>query len=59
MRWIALTLALGLATLALFMLARDWRNGDTGEPAGFEEIDEASRQQLDRVLLEAESEGSR
>jgi hypothetical protein len=56
MRLIVLTLALGIAALAFLTLARDWRDG---EPAALEEIDEASRRQLDRVLLEAESERPR
>jgi len=62
MRLIVLTLALGIAALAFLTLARDWPDrepGGRGEPAAVEEIDEASRRQLDRVLLEAESEGPR
>lgn len=49
-RWLALVLGIAIASLALYLLVAP---GDPAPP-DVEEIDEASRDALERVLREAE-----
>jgi hypothetical protein len=51
-RWLVLTLGLAVAATALYVLAGGGSGGGTAPP--LDEIDEASKQRLDRVLREEE-----
>jgi hypothetical protein len=55
-RWLVLPLALGIGAAAFYVLATGGASDRRGDGRPLDEIDEASRQSLDRVLREAEAE---
>jgi len=61
-RWLVLPLALGIAALALCVLVTlGWEGPVASGPPPLDEIDDASRARLERVIREAElrEEGAR
>ena len=59
-RWVALTLALGVAAIALYVLVTVGSNGPVASgPPPLDDIDDASRVRLERVLLDAERQEER
>jgi hypothetical protein len=53
-RWVVLSLALGVAAIALYVLATVGSRGPVANGPPLDDIDNASRARLERVLLDAD-----
>jgi len=53
-RWVVLTLALGVAAVALYVLVTVGSRGPVASAPPLDDIDDASRLRLEQVLLDAE-----
>jgi len=58
-RWVVLTLALGVAAIAAYVLVRFGSRGPVASGPPLDDIGDASRARLERVLLDADREEER